>query len=71
MKRFISVILIYIFTIGIYAQSSNILFLGNSYTYVNNLPELVRYCYQSTGDDAVVNMSAQSGYTFQQHLTFS
>lgn len=71
MKKFLSVFLILIFSIGIYAQSSNILFLGNSYTYENNLPQLVRNCYQSTGDDAVVNMSASGGCTFQQHLTFS
>lgn len=53
------------------AQSCKVLFIGNSYTYVNNLPELVSSIYGASGDGFEYAMSAPGGCTFQQHCTIS
>jgi len=49
------------------AQTTQVLFIGNSYTAVNNLPELTRQLALSLGDTLVVNSSTPGGYTFQGH----
>lgn len=61
----------FIFFIEIQAQSCNVLFIGNSYTYVNNLPDLVSQMYAGSGDSFEYTMSAPGGCTFQQHCTVS
>ena len=71
MRRLFLLLYSLIFCYTLVAQSSRVLFLGNSYTYVNNLPQLVQQCCQSVGDDVIVNMSTSGGLTFQQHCTFS
>lgn len=71
MRRLISVLIVLVCSIGIYAQSSRFLFIGNSYTYVNNLPELVQRIYESAGESIEVTMLAPGGCTFQQHCVSS
>lgn len=51
--------------------AKNVLFLGNSYTAVNNLPELVRSLAASAGDQLSTSSNTPGGYTFQQHLSNS
>lgn len=53
------------------AQSCKVLFIGNSYTYVNSLPDLISSMYAASGDDFDYEMSAPGGCTFQQHCTVS
>lgn len=53
----------------LHAQSARILFIGNSYTGVNDLPETTRQLALSLGEALVVASSAPGGYTFQQHST--
>lgn len=43
------------------------LFVGNSYTYVNNLPQLVKDIALSKGDTLIFDSSAPGGYTFFNH----
>jgi hypothetical protein len=45
------------------------LFLGNSYTYVNDLPNLIKQVALSKGDTLVTDQNTPGGYTFQQHST--
>lgn len=45
------------------------LFIGNSYTYVNNLPQMVSDIALSKGDTLVFDQSTFGGYTFQNHCT--
>lgn len=45
------------------------LFIGNSYTDVNNLPEIVKQIALSTGDTLIYSKNAPGGYTFQMHTT--
>lgn len=44
-----------------------VLFIGNSYTYVNNLPQLVKDIALSKGDTLLFDQSVIGGYTFQNH----
>ena len=45
------------------------LFLGNSYTYVNNLPQMVADVASSTGDSLIFDSNTPGGYTLEGHST--
>ena len=49
-------------------ESKKVLFLGNSYTSANNLPQLVANVANSVGDTLVWDVEAPGGYYFYQHL---
>src|SRR5436190_3247329 len=49
--------------------SYKVLFLGNSYTYVNDLPQLVHDVALSAGDTLVFDSNAQGGYQLVNHVT--
>lgn len=54
--------------VGCYAQDTyRTLFIGNSYTYVNNLPQMVADMATSTGDVFIYDSNAPGGYTLQGH----
>ena len=57
-----------LFLIG-YSQTKRALFLGNSYTAANNLPNLVKNIALSMGDTLIVDQNTPGGYTFQGHST--
>jgi PKD repeat protein len=52
-----------------FAQSKRVLFLGNSYTGVNNLPLLIKNIALSTNDTLIVDSNTPGGYTLQGHST--
>lgn len=54
---------------GVEAQPSKILWLGNSYTYVNDLPAMFRDLALSGGDSVVYDANTPGGYTLQGHAT--
>lgn len=45
-----------------------VLFLGNSYTYVNNLPQLVHDIALANGDTLVFDSNCPGGHTFNNHF---
>jgi len=45
------------------------LFIGNSYTYVNDLPGLLEEMSLTTGDTILTDNSTPGGYTFRMHCT--
>ncbi len=47
----------------------SILFIGNSYTYVNDLPQTLVKLADSGGYEIVTGMSAPGGWTLRQHDT--
>lgn len=49
-------------------QTKKVLFIGNSYTYVNNLPELTRVLALSASDTLVYDSNTPGGQTFQGHF---
>lgn len=53
----------------LHAQQTSVLFLGNSYTYVNDLPNTMRLLALSLGDTVTVASSTPGGYTLQGHTT--
>jgi len=48
-------------------QTKNVLFIGNSYTAYNNLPNLVDLVAQSVGDDLVYTAHTPGGNTLMNH----
>lgn len=54
---------------GAQSDTTRVLFIGNSYTSVNNLPAEFSACAASAGYNTIVSSSAPGGYTFQQHLS--
>lgn len=68
MKNFIWAFLL---LMGTNAEAKNlkVLFIGNSYTDVNNLPEIVKQIAAGMNDTLVYSKSTPGGYTFNQHST--
>lgn len=68
-KSILFIILYLLFTyIGIsQEQTKKVLFLGNSYTAVNNLPEMVSDMAESTGDVLIYDSYTPGGYRFLNH----
>jgi hypothetical protein len=52
-----------------HSQNIRVLFIGNSYTSANNLPNVFQQCANSAGFNVEVASNAPGGYTFQQHLS--
>src|ERR1700690_4637148 len=48
-----------------------VLFIGNSYTYVNDLPTVFRDLARSTGQNVETGMVAEGGETLAQHAASS
>lgn len=55
-------------SLPVFGQTS-VLFIGNSYTYSNDLPNTFRQLALSLGDTVTVGSSAPGGYTLLQHST--
>ena len=52
-----------------YAQdSASVLFIGNSYTYVNDLPTVFSNLTTSLGDEVTVDSKTNGGFTFLNHV---
>ncbi|MEM6345554.1 MAG: T9SS type A sorting domain-containing protein [Bacteroidota bacterium] len=49
------------------AQTQKVLFIGNSYTYRNDLPKMIRDMALSTGDTIITDQQTPGGATFQGH----
>jgi hypothetical protein len=50
-------------------RNKSALFLGNSYTYYNNMPQLTAQFAESMGDTLTVDSNTPGGYTFALHTT--
>lgn len=53
-----------------HAQTS-VLFIGNSYIYTNDLPNMLRQLALSLGDDVTVASSAPGGHTLFEHASYA
>ncbi|MCX6296135.1 MAG: PKD domain-containing protein [Bacteroidetes bacterium] len=69
MKKYFSLTFLLCFLLNIYGQNRKVLFIGNSYTYVNNLPQTIADIALSKGDTINYDSSAPGGYTFNLHTT--
>lgn len=68
MKRSLLILLVTAATLA-HGQATRVLFIGNSYVGVNNLPDMTRQLALSLGDTLVVASSNPGGMTFQGHTT--
>lgn len=68
---FLIILLFFASRIAAQSQLKKVLFLGNSYTYVNNLPQMVADISASTGNTLIYDINAPGGYYLGQHLTNS
>lgn len=67
-----NILLLFLLGTGfIQAQSTakKVLWIGNSYTYVNDLPNVFRQLALSGGDSVIVDSNSPGGYTFANHTT--
>ena len=67
MKKFIITMLLGITSMQAISQVTQVLFIGNSYTGVNNLPQLFSDLSLSLGDSVFVDTYNPGGYTFEMH----
>jgi len=51
------------------SDTTKVLFLGNSYTYANNLPDLFGNLAKSAGKNVLTGISAPGGYMLENHKT--
>ncbi len=54
-----------------FATNRKVLFIGNSYTYTNNMPLMLQNLTSAMGDTLVYDQSTVGGYTFAQHCTYA
>ncbi len=69
MKKAGILLYVIIFALCSFAQEKKILFLGNSYTQVNDLPGTLYNLALSNQDTIVYDSNTPGGYTFQLHST--
>jgi PKD repeat protein len=68
MKKGVLILMTFMLTVWSHAQDSmSVLFIGNSYTYANDLPNMTRQLAQSMGKQLTVGSKTNGGYTFQNH----
>ena len=51
------------------SQTKRVLFIGNSYTSVNNLPQTIASVASSVGDNLIFDSNTPGGYRFLDHST--
>ena len=73
MKRVLVLVLIVVLCVscappGGDASPTRILFIGNSYTYVNDLPKMFANLSKSGGHRLEVGMEAKGGWTLEDHV---
>lgn len=61
------ILLFSVYSVSANATSKKVLFIGNSYTFVNDLPGLVEKVANSAGDTIITDSHCKSGYSLQQH----
>jgi gliding motility-associated-like protein len=66
MKKFW--IFIFLFsTLIVHGQTKHVLFIGNSYTFSNSMPQMVSSIASSMGDNVITDQSTISNYSLMQH----
>ena len=67
MQKPLVILLLLVSSLGFAQQQLNVLFIGNSYTYANDLPGTLVQLAAAMGDQVNVDSKANGGYTFQMH----
>ncbi len=64
MKKFILNIALLMLLAGADAKQLEVLFVGNSYTYVSNMPETVKQMAEAKGHELVLNNRRRAAAVF-------
>ncbi|MBT4774328.1 MAG: T9SS type A sorting domain-containing protein [Crocinitomicaceae bacterium] len=67
MKNLVILLLSFLLIFVANAQFKNVLFLGNSYTYVNDLPNTLEQLANSFGDSLIHDQNTPGGHNMQGH----
>jgi hypothetical protein len=67
-KRIFSILILLLVSSCLWADGYKVLFIGNSYTDVNNLPQMIASIAESEGDTLVFSANLPGGFTFNNHL---
>lgn len=67
MKKIIFSVFAFLMFLQLQAETKKVLFIGNSYTGQNNLPNLVAECAGSVGDTLIHDRRTPGGYRFLNH----
>ena len=70
MKNLIIIAALFV-SFSVNSQIKKVLFLGNSYTYVNDLPNLIQNLAQADGKTFVYDQNTPGGYSIEGHSTNS
>jgi len=70
-RKFLILLFILFSVSSVHSDSTNVLFVGNSYTYFNDLPTLFANLSAYGGKRVYADMYAPGGYTLQEHKTDS
>ena len=65
----LSVALLLLSITQLQSQTKRVLFIGNSYTSVNNLPQTIASVASSVGDNLIFDSNTPGGYRFMDHAT--
>ena len=75
MKKYYKVgLVLCVFCLGVHsvlATTRKVLFIGNSYTYTNNMPLMLQQLSASLGDTLIYDESDPGGYTLAQHSAYA
>lgn len=66
-KQLSSLIFLFVLGLTVSAKTKRVLFIGNSYIYVNNLPQMVKDVASSVGDTLIFDSYVVGGYRLQDH----
>lgn len=64
---FFSLLVLICSTLAGYSKTKRVLFLGNSYTYVNDLPNMLAEIAKSAGDTLIFDINAPGGHSIGNH----
>ena len=67
MKLIASIFFVLVVHLSWTQDSISVLFIGNSYLSVNNLPQMVQDLTESLGDHMLMDSKMNGGFTFQSH----
>lgn len=70
-KSIFSLVFLLVWMSCVWADGYKVLFIGNSYTDVNNLPQLIASIAEAEGDTLVFSANLPGGSTFNNHLNNS
>ena len=67
MRRFVIVLLLFAGVLTASAEKLRVLVVGNSYTFVNGVPDMLKQMAEAKGHELEYEQQTPGGRSFQQH----